>query len=432
MDEISRRSAIGAGAGLLALTQACATAGGAASSFTTPQATSPDALARDASYWARVAAQYDVTSEITQLENGNWGVVARPVMDVHRAKLEMVNRRNSYWQRREYPEEYRAIADRTAKMLGVSPEEIVFTRNATEALHALISGYNRLRPGDQVLFSDHDYDSMIPAMQWLKQRRGVDAISTALPEPATMQGVLDAYAAALKANPRIRLILLTHLGHRSGLVIPVAEIADMARAAGADVIVDAAHSFGQIDFRLPDLRSDFIGINLHKWIGAPLGVGLAYIKRERIPDIDPHFGTPGSRTDTIEARVHPGTVSWASYLSVPAAIDFHETIGVANKAARLQYLRDQWAEPARLNPNIEVLTPSDRRMHAGITSFRLKGRTSNADNIALAKRLLDDHGIFTVHRIGLANGACIRVTPALFTSDADVERLNKALATIAA
>lgn len=133
-----------------------------------------------------------------------------------------------------------------------------------------------------------------------------------------------------------------------------------------------------------------------------------------------------------ESRVHPGAVSWASYLSVPAAIDFHESICVANKAARLQYLRDLWAEPARSNPKIDVLTPSDRSMYAGITCFRLKGKTSDADNVAFAKRLLDEFGIFTVHRIGLAKGACIRVTLALFNSDRDVLKLKAALDVIAA
>jgi isopenicillin-N epimerase len=442
MLSLSRRRLFGAAAaGVAGLAAGCATGDSSAAgsvgagSLTLPQrpaGVSPTQLAKDETYWGRVAACYDVTDKVTQLENGNWGVIARPVMADYQLQLERVNRENSYYQRREYGRDMRPIIQRTADMLGVAPEEIAYTRNATEALHVLIGGYNRLKPGDTVLYADHDYDSMIPAMKWLEQRRGVKAVGISLPEPASRAAVLETYAAALKDNPGVKLVLLTHLGHRSGLVIPVAEISDMARAQGADVVVDAAHSFGQIDFKLPDLKADFIGVNLHKWVGAPLGVGLAYIKRDRIPDIDPHMGATERDLSTIAARVHPGTVNFAAFLSIPAAIDFHEGVGVSFKEARLRYLRDLWAEPARANPKIEVLTPADTAMHAGITCFRLKGKASDADNIALARRLLDEFGIFTVYRTGLANGACIRVTPALFTSPADVLKLKAALEAIAA
>ncbi len=442
MLSLSRRSLLSAAttAGAASLASACVSGGEAPATPTgqgeavlpsRPPGVSAKALATDEAYWSKVAACYDVTDEITQLENGNWGVMARPVMADYRRNLDLVNRDNSYYQRREYGRDMAPIAKRTADMLGVSPDEIVFTRNATEALHALIGGYNRLKPGDKVLYADHDYDSMIPAMKWLKQRRGVDVVAISLPEPASRDAVLQTYADAFAANPGVKLVLLTHLGHRSGLVVPVAEISDMARAQGADVVVDAAHSFGQIDFKLPDLKADFIGVNLHKWIGAPLGVGLAYIRRDRIADIDPHMGATERDLSSIATRVHPGTVNFGAFLSIPAAIDFHEGVGVAFKEARLRYLRDLWAEPARANPKIEILTPNDPSMHAGITCFRLKGKTSDADNIALAKRLLDEFGIFTVYRTGLAKGSCIRVTPALFTKADDVLKLKAALEVVA-
>lgn len=381
----------------------------------------------DESYWAAVAAQYDVVAGITQLENGNWGMMARPVLEAYEAAVRRVNRETSYYARRGLVPDLIAVQERVAAKLGVSTEEIAFTRNATEALKALIGGYNRLRPGDAVLYADLDYDSMQACCESLKARRGVDVVRIALPEPATHQGLIDCYAGALDAHPRVRLILLTHLSHRTGLVIPVREIVAMARARGVDAIVDAAHSWGQLDFALPDLDADFVGLNLHKWIGAPLGVGALYIRREKVDLIDPDIANAPPFGANAHARIHTGTVDFAAQLSVQAALDFQDAIGDAARAARLRYLRDLWAEPLRNARGIEILTPSDPRLHGGITSFRFSGRTSDADNIAIARRLLDDYRIFSVHRTGPARGACVRITPALFNGAGDIARLTAAL-----
>ena len=382
--------------------------------------------------WEKIAAQYNVTREIIQLENGNWGIMARPVLVAYERAVEMVNRRNSFYARREFGRDYAQIRARVAATLGVGTDEIVFTRNATEALQALIGGYNRLKPGDHVLYADLDYDSMQTAMDWLEIRRGVTVIRIALPELATHQNLIDAYEQALKNDPKIRLVLLTHIGHRTGLMIPVREIAAMARARGVDVIVDAAHSWGQANFTAPELSADFIGFNLHKWIGAPLGVGLLYIRKERIADIDPFMAGREAAQEGIASRVHTGTVDFAALLTVPEALDFHAAIGPSTIEARLRHLRALWAEALRDHPGIEILTPEDKRLSVGITSFRLKNRTTTDENIAIAKALLEKHRIFTVHRTGITKGACVRVTPALFNSEEDVLSLRRALTGLAA
>ena len=205
--------------------------------------------------------------------------------------------------------------------MGVSVEEIAFTRNATEAMKALILQYNRLKPGDAVLYADLDYDSMQTSMESLARRRGVHVIMIALPEPATRQSLIDTYRTAFDANPNVKMVLLTHLSHRTGLVLPIAEIATMARERGIDAIVDAAHSVGQLDFKLPDLKSDFIGMNLHKWIGAPLGCGAIYVRRDRLSAIDPDPAESPKSSDIL-TKVHTGTPDYAAHLTVPAALAF--------------------------------------------------------------------------------------------------------------
>lgn len=391
-----------------------------------PFAAAPITAAPAEDEWERIAREYDVTREVIQLEHGNWGMMARPVLAAYREHVERVNRDTSYYARRGMVDDLETVRAAVAAAMGVGLDEITFTRNATEAMKALILQYNRLKPGDAALYADLDYDSMQTSMDSLAARRGVRVIKIALPEPATRQSLVDAYKAAFDANPAIKLTLLTHVSHRTGLVLPVAEIAALARERGIDALVDAAHSVGQLDFHLPDLKADFVGINLHKWIGAPLGVGAVYIRRERISAIDPDPAEKPTSTD-IRARVHTGTPDYSAQLTVPAALAFQAAIGAGRRQARLQALRDRWVRRLRDLPRVQILTPDDPRLYGAITSFRLRGRTSHDDNVALAKALLDKHRIFTVHRDGLASGSCVRVTPALATRMSDVDALAAAI-----
>jgi selenocysteine lyase/cysteine desulfurase len=380
--------------------------------------------------WDALARRYDVTRDVIQLEHGNWGMMARPVLDAYKAMVERVNRDTSYYARRTMIGDLEAVRARLAGVMGVSSDELALTRNATEAMKALILQYNRLKPGDGVLYADLDYDSMQASMESLTARRGVRVIRIALPEPATHESLLGAYRAAFDADPAIRMALLTHVSHRTGLVLPVADIAAIARERGIDVLVDAAHSVGQLDFRLPDLRADFVGFNLHKWIGAPLGVGALYIRRERIEAVDPD-PAESPRAGGILARVHTGTPDYAAQLTLPAALDFQAAIGAARREERLKSLRDRWVRPLRDLPGVQILTPDDPRLYGAITSFRLSGRSSHDENVALARVLLEKHRIFAVHRDGLASGSCVRITPSLATHMADLDRLVETIRALA-
>lgn len=393
---------------------------------------SPQAVAEDEAYWRRVAAYYRVSGEFTNLEAGYYGMMAAPVMAAYHRHIDRVNLESSHYARRVYDTDLDRAREALSSFLGVSPAEIAFTRSATESLQRLITQYNRLKPGDVVMYADLDYNAMQFAMNWLVERRGVRVARLTIPEPATRENVLAAYTAAFDANPGMRLLLLTHLNNKTGLIIPVSELVTMARARGADVIVDAAHSFGQVDITMKDLGADFVGFNLHKWIGAPLGVGAMYIRESRLPDIDRMLLDESSPPTSIESRVHTGTANFAAFLSVPTAIEFHEAVGPAHKEARLRYLRDRWVRAVRGRRGIEVLAPDDRGLVAAITSFRLHGRGTRAENQSVVTELLERHRLFTVWRTGLARGDCVRVTPALYNSPADADRLAAALTAIAA
>ena len=243
---------------------------------------------------------------------------------------------------------------------------------------------------------------------------------------------MAAYTAALDANPRTRLLLLTHCNNKTGLILPVREIAALARARGVDVVVDAAHSFGQVPLALADRGADFVGINLHKWIGAPVGAGALYIREGRLSAIDRAHGDESAPPSSIDSRIHTGTTHFATVMTIPDALDFQASIGIDHKSARLRFLRDRWAVPARAIHGIDILTPDDPALVGAITSFRLHGRGEREANQAVARTLLEEFSLFTYWRTGLAKGDCVRVTPALYNTPADADRLVAALRVVAA
>lgn len=392
----------------------------------------PQALARNEQYWEQVARQYSVTDEIINLEGGYWGIMAAPVLEAFKRNTDRVNRENSYYVRTRFDRDAGEIRDRVAATLGILPGEVVLSRNATEALQALIGQYNRLESGETVMYADLDYPSMRQAMDGLAYRRRANVATLVIPEPAeSIQQIVAAYETALDAHPKTRLLLLTHANNQTGLIHPVRDITTMARARGVDVIVDAAHSWGQVPLDINDFGADYVGLNLHKWVGAPVGVGAMVIRERGLSAIDRAHGDPGSR-ESISSRLHPGTMNFAAILTVADALDFQESIGWENKYARVRYLRDLWAEKARAIDGVDILTPNHETLTGAITSFRLTGRVSNEDNRELVRTLLDDHKIFTVVRTGVAGGQCVRVSPALYNLPPDLEKLVSALHELAA
>lgn len=412
---------------------ALAASHGAVAQAAVPTLPATPAAPDDDAYWRKVAEHYEVSADFTNLENAYYGIMSKPVSDDFKRNIDILNRDNSRFLRREFDRDgIEAIRVQLAQHLGAPVEEIAITRGATESLQNLISNYKPLQPGDTILHADLDYDAMIYAINDLAERRGARVSVIRIPEPATRQSVLDTYEQALRDNPRARLLLLTHISHRTGLVFPVDEITRMAKQRGVDVILDIAQSWGQIDFRVAGLQADFIGGNLHKWIGAPLGLGFIYVRKARLADIGVHLGDRDYAATDIRSRVHSGTLNAASIMTIPKALQMHAQIGAAAKGARLRYLRDYWVRQARQMDKVEILAPDAPGMYGAVTSFRIKGWTTPEQNNALVARLMDEFRIFTVARHGPVGGSCIRVTPALFTTTAQLDQLTAALRRIAA
>jgi selenocysteine lyase/cysteine desulfurase len=415
MDRMDRRSFVVGTLGALAATGATG---------------QPDALALET-----LPGSWDVDRTIANLENAYWGVMPRVVYEEYLAQTQFLNQRNVTFARdglpdRELTAAMEHVRTELAALMGAPPTEFALTRNGTESLQNLIMQYRRLVPGDTVMYADLDYNEMQEAMASLRHSRGANVVTMSVPEPATTANVLDAYARQLKAAPaNLKLLLVTHLSNRTGLVMPVKEIVAMARARGVDTIVDAAQTIGHLDFALSDLGADFVGFSLHKWLNAPIGTGALWIRGARLADIEPCMGNTKFPDDDTRSRTSVGTVNFAATLTVPAAIAFHRRVGGLRAQHHLRSLRDYWVERVRDLPGIEVLTPDEPARYGAITSFRLPALKDYGQAQRLSRLLLEKHRVLTVARRGIAAGAAVRVTPALYTTHAELDRFIDALRT---
>ncbi len=376
-------------------------------------------------HWHAIAQRYELEPGPITLENGYFGRLCRAVRAQYLEYVAFINRSNSLYVRQRFETgENVEIRRQLAELIDVDPQAVAFTRNATEALQSLIRNYNRLQPGDQVLISDLEYDTVKGAMRWLAGVRGVEVIELSHTHPATFDSLLQTYRDAFEQYPRLKLMALTHVTHRTGLVMPVEAIAKAARAHDVDVILDGAHALGQIEFSLAELGIQFAGFNLHKWIGAPLTLGFLYIAPERLADIDPDMGEFHYPITDVRARTSYSTPNFPALMTLPLVFEEHRALGgSAAKGARVNHLRNLWVSQVRSLPGIEVLTSDDPRLYCGITALKFAGR----DQQVMADRLLKDFNLFTTTRTGAAFGTCIRVTPGLVTSAADISVLVNAI-----
>ncbi len=378
-------------------------------------------------------SQWDVDRSIANLENAYWGAMPRVVQEEYLRHTSFLNHRNVVFVRDAIQGNTRSDAIERARaevaaLMGAPKDEFALTRNGTESLRNLIMQYGRLKPGDAVMYADLDYDEMQQAMSSLAHYRGAKVLTFAIPEPGTTANVLAAYERELKQAPaNLKLLLVTHLSNRTGLVRPVKEIVAMARARGVDTIVDSAQTIGHIDFTLDDLGADFVGFSLHKWLCAPIGTGALWIRKSRLADIEPCMGSTMFPADDTRSRSSIGTINFAATMTVPAAIAFHRKIGGARKQQLLQGLRNYWVERVRDVKGLQILTPEEPARYGAVTSFRLPAMKDYSAAQKFSAILLEKHKILTVARRGIAAGAAVRVAPTLYNTTSELDRLAAAI-----
>ena len=313
-----------------------------------------------------------------------------------------------------------SAAARLAELIGASPDEVVITRNTTESLDSIISGYS-WEADDEAVYAHQDYGAMRNQFKLMEQRYGIKSRIINVPNhPTSDTEIVSLYESAITS--KTKLLMVCHMINITGHLLPIRKICDMAHNHGVDVLVDGAHVIGHIDFNIKDLDCDYYGSSLHKWLSVPLGAGLLYVKKGKAKNLWPLFAEYNKEDDDIKKLNHTGTHPVHTDLAVNDAIDYLDKMGLKRKESRLRYLQRYWSDQVRDVPNIVVNTPIDSHRSCGIANVGIAGLNPKE----MAKILLEDYNIWTVGIDSPQVKGC-RITPNVYTTIEELDSFVLAL-----
>ena len=384
----------------------------------------PQQAAQDEDYWSTIQNAFSVTRGIINLNNGGVSPSPRIVTEALVRYIWQQEDATAYtmWQILEPQSE--TIRTGLAEVFGCDREEIAITRNASESLEILLMGMD-LKSGDEILTTTQDYPRMLTTLRQREQREGLKLKLIKIPVPArNLDEITTAFERGI--TPRTRLILMMHMVNITGQITPVRAVCEMARAKGVETIVDGAHSFAQFDFKQKDLNCDYFGTSLHKWLYAPKGTGMLYVKRDKIAKIWPLMAAESKQVSDIRKFEEIGTHSAAPKLAIGEALLFHNGVGAQRKEARLRYLSRYWMNKLKDVPKIRFHTSFDARHSCAIANVQIEG----VNPVAIGSYLFDKHRIF-VTPIMHDEFQGLRITPNLYTTLGELDRFCDVIETIA-
>lgn len=385
---------------------------------------SPEEVAADEAFWFEIQQAFTMDRSIVNLNNGGVSPSPAVVQEAMKRHLDYSNSAPppyALWQILEPQRE--TVRQRLARFFVCDPEEIALTRNASEGLQICQYGFD-LEPGDEVLTTNQDYPRMLTTWEQRARRDRIVLKQISLPVPCEDDGeVVERFRAAI--TPQTKLILMCHMINLTGQILPVKRVVAMAREKGIPVIVDGAHTFAHFPFTHADLDCDYYASSLHKWLFAPHGTGLLYVRKDRIPGLWPLMAAPAKMDGDIRKYEEIGTHPAANYLAIADALTFHEGIGPERKAARLRYLRDRWARRLMKHDRVRLHTSLDPRFSCGIGNVQITG----IETPRLVQHLWDRHRIL-VTPIVHPEFEGLRITPSVYTTLQEIDYFCDAMETV--
>jgi len=385
---------------------------------------SPTVAALDEDLWARMAQAYTVSPNIMNLNNGGVSPQPKVVQDAVDRYYHLSNEAPSYYMWQILDKGREPLRRKLADLAGTSGEELAINRNATEALATVTWGLT-LSKGDEIVMTKQDYPNMIQAWKQKEMRDGIKIkwISFNLPLENDDQ-IVNEFINSTTSKTKIWHI--THMINWTGQIMPVKRLCEEARKRNIISIVDGAHTFAHMDFKISDFNPDYFGTSLHKWLSAPFGTGMLYVKKENIAGLWPLFPNDKPQIADIRKFETLGTRSFAPEQAIGQAVDFQNAIGSKRKEERLHYLKKYWCEKVLKNPRVKLNISLKPEYSCALGNFSIDGMDPND----VAGKLFSEYQIHTVS-IKWENISGVRVTPHVYTTTKDLDRFVEAVIKIA-
>lgn len=364
--------------------------------------------------WKTVRGHYSLKPDYINLENGYYNIIPNPTLNKYIEHIKTINFEGSYYMRNSLEDDNLKLRKRISNWLSCDKKNIIITRNTTESLDLIIGGYP-WQKGDEAIYAQQDYGSMKLMFEQVSKRFNINTKVISIPNhPSSDEEIVRLYENQI--TKKTKLLMVCHMINITGQVLPVKKICDMAHSYGVEVMVDGAHCVGHFDFSIENLNCDYYGSSLHKWLSAPLGAGLLYIKEKHISKIWPLLAGHSIDLNGIKRLNHLGTNPVHVHLGINNALDYIDWVGIKRKEKRLKELQNHWIQNLKNIPNVEINTPLPFTKSFGIGNVGIK----NMPPKIMAEKLLDEFKIFTV-AIDYANVKGCRITPNIYSSIDEIE-----------
>ncbi|MHB8501806.1 MAG: aminotransferase class V-fold PLP-dependent enzyme [Candidatus Acidiferrales bacterium] len=384
---------------------------------------SPEEVAGDENFWNKIRSAYIPDPKILNLNNGGVAPAPTVVLDAEIEAIRYSNQLPAYRMWRDLEPRIEDVRTRLARMWNADPECIAITRNASESLQIAQFGID-LAPGDEVLTTSQDYPRMITTWQQRERREKIVLKQLDFAVPVTNSAdLVRLFEQAI--TPRTRVIHMSQVVFLTGQIFPIKEICALARERGIISIVDGAHAFAHVPFQFSDLDCDFYGTSLHKWLSAPIGTGMLYVRKDRIEKHWALMAAPPSMDKNIRKFEEIGTHPAAMHNAILQALEFYEQIGAERKFARLRYLKNRWAERLGKVPGAQVLVGLEPDHSGAFGTIHFE----TMDPGKLGDALLTKYNIL-VTPIVTPSFKGIRVSSNVYTSTAEIDRFCDAVEAI--
>jgi len=370
--------------------------------------------------WKTVRSHYTLKDEYINLESGYYNIIPDPILDHFINHVKHVNIEGSYYMRKDLNKNKDRVTSELANLVGSTPDQIAITRNATESLDLVISGFP-WKKGDEAIYAKQDYGTMKEMFEQISDRYGVVNKIISVPNhPKNDEEIVSLYESQITS--KTKLIMVCHMINITGQILPIKKICEMAHSYGVEVMVDGAHCVGHFDFSIDDFNCDYYGSSLHKWLATPLGAGLLYVNKNKTHRIWPLLANGNTDKSDIKRLNHIGTHPVHTDLAISNSIDYIKWIGMERKENRMRFLQRYWSDQLRNIKNVVVNTPIDMQRSCGIGNVGLTNMSpSKMENI-----LFDKYNIFTV-AIDYANVKGCRISPNIFTTTEELDTFVKAV-----
>jgi len=383
-----------------------------------------DAVANE-ELWSRLSQAYTVSPTILNLNNGGVSPQPKVVQDAVDRYYHLSNEAPTYYMWQILDKGREPLRRKLADLAGTSPDEIAINRNTTEALATVTWGLT-LQKGDEIVMTRQDYPNMIHAWKQREMREGIKVNWLNLTLPFENEDeIVKAFGSA--TTPKTKIWHITHMINWTGQIMPVKKLCAEARKRNIISIVDGAHTFAHLDFKISDFNPDYFGTSLHKWLCAPFGTGMLYVKKDHIAGLWPLFPNATPQSSDIRKFEALGTRSFAPEQAIGQAIDFQHAIGSKRKEERLHYLKTYWCEKVVKNPKVKLNISLRPEFSCALGNFSIEGLEPET----VANKLMGEHQIHTV-AIKWENISGVRVTPHVYTTTKDLDRFVEAVLKIAA